>query len=219
MSNTQRALDEAATLLHVDPHDLTAWVLAGKYRPMPRHGTDTMLVSGPIYRAASSLGIHPNDLDRWLHGPRSYAPVPPVDGESVSDDLDASVAERTARDGIVREVVRNGAGEALVILEHRGASNGTASTFVRPAAELVSEDDYRGVAADLISRWADGHADAATTLGSLNLAAHGMPVTTPSRRALRKVRERVDHSLTCTSRSCLDGLPAALTALLDEVGA
>ena len=65
--------------------------------------------------------------------------------------------------------------------------------------ELVSEDDYRGVAADLIARWADDHVDAATALASLNLAAHGMPVTTPSRRALAKVRD--------------------LAAILDEVGA
>jgi hypothetical protein len=83
------------------------------------------------------------------------------------------------------------------------------------APYLVSEDDYRGVAADLIARWADDHVDAATVLGSLNLAAHGMPVTTPSRRALAKIRDLVVRAYDMGT----DVRPSDLVAILDEVGA
>lgn len=161
-----------------------------------------------IEAAADALGVPVDRLTEWL-----------MSGESVGDDLDERVAERTARDGIVREVVRDAAGAPLVILEHRGLSGQTASTFVRPAAELVSEDDYRGVAADLIARWADDHVDAATVLASLNLAAHGMPVTTPSRRALSRVRAALTPYADGSRRMASDDLARDVLAILDEVGA
>jgi hypothetical protein len=218
MSQTKRALDDAAELLDVPVDELTEWIMHGDYRPMPPSGAIAAPVTATVYRAASDLNVHPHSLDRWLRdrsrnaGP--YAAVPTVDGGGVSDGLDERVAAQTAADGRPREVVRDANGRPLAILVHRAAVGGTASTVVTPAAELVSEDDYRGVAADLIARWADDHVDAATVLASLNLAAHGMPVTTPSRRALAKIREVADRALAGD-----DPYAQEIIDILDEVGA
>lgn len=207
MSQQKRNIDEAAEALDVPVDELTTWLMRGEYRPMPSPRPYNLIAAcgGGVPRAIQYLDVHPHDLARW------------VDSRAeLIDDLDASVASRTARDGFKREVVRDDAGLPLVILVHRPPSGGTTSTDALPAAALVSEDDYRGVAADLIARWADDHVDAATVLASLNLAAHGMPVTTPSRRALAKIRAYVAQ---IGGEDDARDVARHLTAILDEVGA
>jgi hypothetical protein len=196
MSYTKNALERAAERLRVPVDELTSWLMTGKYRPMPElEYAARDKVSGPVGDAAAILRVHPTDLARWL---------------DARDDLDAAVAAQTAADGQVYGRKPDGT---------IGWFRPTFASYRVTPAELVGEDDYRGVAADLIARWADDHMDATTVLASLNLAAHGMPVTTPSRRALAKIRERVDHYRTCASGTCGDDLARDLAAILDEAGA
>lgn len=216
MSHTKRTIEAAAEVLGVPVDELTWWLAHGEYRPMPPHGAVASHVTAPVYRAADSLNVHPLDLDAWLRWrerqksegkvwgkgaagepgwltPGPYAEVPKVDGESVDDEL-APVSVEV--EGPAYVTVPEGAtvglhlpaGKTVEVARH---SVSTYRLDLYTSPHLVSEDDYRGVASDFIARWADGHADATRTLAALNLASVGMPVTTPSRRAVDDVRDLV----------------------------
>ena len=162
-----------------------------------------------LERAAERLRVPIDELTSWLMTGK-YRPMPELEyaaRDKVSGPVgDAAAILRVHPTDLARWLDARDDGQA-----YGRKPDGT--------AELVSEDDYRGVAADLIARWADDHVDATTVLASLNLAAHGMPVTTPSRRALAKIRERVDHYRTCAGGTCGDDLARDLAAILDEAGA
>lgn len=149
-----------------------------------------------IEAAAEALDVPVDELTSWLMGRDAgpYAEAPKVDGESVDDDLKPIRLVKV--EGPAYVTVPGGttvgihlpAGKAVEVAKHNVS---TYRLDLHTAPHLVSEDDYRGVAADLIARWADDHMDATTALASLNLASVGMPVTTPSRRALDDVRDLV----------------------------
>jgi len=214
MSQTKRAIDDAAELLDVPVDDLTRWLMHGEYRSMPPHGAVASHVTATVYRAADDLNVHPTDLAGWLDAraadkaaERAPGDVPVVRLVEVIGPAYVTVPDGTTVG------LHLPAGKTVEVAKHNTASY-RLNLYTSP--HLVGEDDYRGVAADLIARWADDHIDAATALASLNLAAHGMPVTTPSRRALDKIRAYVAQ---IGGEDDARDVARHLTAILDEVGA
>src|SRR5690606_36464176 len=133
----------------------------------PTPGGTMSYTKNALERAAERLRVPIDELTSWLMTGK-YRPMPELEyaaRDKVSGPVgDAAAILRVHPTDLARWLDARDDGQAYGL-----KTDGT--------AELVSEDDYRGVAADLIARWADDHVDGTTVLASLNLAAHGMPVT------------------------------------------